>query len=47
VAARTIENLIYEVSQRGAAFAQQYILQIGLKKFGRKGKEAATAELDQ
>jgi hypothetical protein len=47
VAARTNENLINEVSQRGAAFAQQYILQKGLKKFGRKGKDAATVELNQ
>jgi hypothetical protein len=34
------------VSQKGAAFAQKYILQKGLKKFGEKGKEPS-AELDQ
>jgi hypothetical protein len=33
---------------RGAAhFAQQYILQKGLKKFGQKGSDAATKELKQ
>jgi hypothetical protein len=47
VAARTIENLNYEVSQKGAAFSQQYILKKGLKKFGDNGKKAATEELDQ
>jgi hypothetical protein len=34
--------------QTGAAhFAQQYILQKGLKKFGQKGSDAATKELKQ
>ena len=47
VAARTIESLNYEVSQKGAAFSQQYILKKGLKKFGDNGKKAATEELDQ
>jgi hypothetical protein len=39
VAARTIENFIHEVSQRGAAFAQQYILQKGLKNSEKRGKK--------
>jgi hypothetical protein len=47
VAARTIDSMNYEVSQKGAAFAQQYILQKGMKKFGERGKQAASDELDQ
>jgi hypothetical protein len=47
VAARTIENFIHEVSQKGAAFTQQYILHKGIKKLGDKGKKAASDELDQ
>ena len=47
VAARTIDSINHEVSQKGSSFAQQYILHKGLKKYGQKGVEAATAELDQ
>jgi hypothetical protein len=47
VAARKIESLIYEVSQKGATFSQQYILQKGLNKFGQRGKQAASDEMDQ
>jgi hypothetical protein len=47
VAAKTVESIEHAVSQRGAAFAQQYILQKGLKKFGEGGKQAASEELDQ
>jgi len=47
VAARTIESINYQVSQKGAGFSQQYILQKGLKKFGDKGRKAAVEELDQ
>jgi hypothetical protein len=47
VAARTIESLNHEVSQKGATFSQQYILKKGIKKFGKKGEKAAAEELDQ
>jgi hypothetical protein len=47
VAARTIENLIHEVTQKGAAFIQQYILQKGVKKFGARGRKAASDEFDK
>jgi hypothetical protein len=47
IAAKTIETITHAVSQRGAGFAQQYIIQKGLKKFGTRGKQAATDELDQ
>ncbi len=32
---------------QGASFAQQHILQKGLKKYGDRGSAAATKELDQ
>jgi hypothetical protein len=32
---------------KGATFAQQYMVQRGLKKFGQKGADAATKEMDQ
>jgi hypothetical protein len=47
VAARTIENFIHEVFQKGVAFTQQYILHKGIKKFGDKGIKAAPDELYQ
>jgi hypothetical protein len=47
VAARTIGLFNCEVSQKGALFSQQYILQKGLKKFGEEGRHAATEEHDQ
>ena len=33
--------------QKGECFGQQYIVQKGLKKFGKKGKNAITKELQQ
>jgi hypothetical protein len=35
------------VNQHGASFAQQYILQKGLKVFGQKGHDASKKEIDQ
>ena len=31
----------------GASFGQQYILQTGLKVFGKEGRDAASKEIDQ
>jgi hypothetical protein len=47
VAARAINAITHAASQRGSGFAQQYILQKGLKKHGKKGKQAAIEEIDQ
>jgi hypothetical protein len=46
-AAKTIDRINHAVSVKGAGFAQQYIYQKGIKKFGNKGKQAAHDELDQ
>jgi hypothetical protein len=35
------------VNKHGASFAQQYMLQKGLKVFGNKGHEASMKEIDQ
>ena len=45
--ARIIGDLNEQISSKGYAFAQQYILHKGLKKFGQKGREAAGSEMDQ
>ena len=49
--AQVIAQLMTEINMRasaeGASFAQQYLLQKGLKKFGEKGMAASRKELDQ
>jgi hypothetical protein len=35
------------VNKHGASFAQKYILQKGLKVFGKKGHKASMKEIDQ
>jgi hypothetical protein len=45
--ARFIQDITRNVSEHGASFAQQYILQKGLKVFGNKGHEALKKEIDQ
>jgi hypothetical protein len=48
IAVNIMAQLILKVSERGyASFAQQYILQKGLKKFGQAGRKAVMKELDQ
>jgi Reverse transcriptase (RNA-dependent DNA polymerase) len=47
VICRLIGDLCHQVKTKGVSFAQQFILQQGLKKFGQKGQEAALKELDQ
>jgi hypothetical protein len=44
---RFIQDIIRNVNKHGASFAQQYILQKGLKVFGNKGHEASKKEIDQ
>jgi two-component sensor histidine kinase len=45
--ARFIQDITRNVIKHGASFAQQYILQKGLKVFGNKGREASRKEIDQ
>ena len=47
VAVRFIDEIRMKVNQQGASFAQQYQLQKGLKKFGKRGMEGARKEADQ
>jgi hypothetical protein len=47
VIARTMVEINAKASADGACYAQQYILQKGLKVFGEKGSQAAGKELDQ
>ena len=47
VIARLIQDITTKVMAHGASFAQQYILQKGLKVFGNKGHEASKKEIDQ
>jgi hypothetical protein len=44
---RFIQDITMNVNQHGASFAQQYILQKGLKVFGKQGHEASKKEIDQ
>jgi hypothetical protein len=44
---QVITNINSKATAKGASFAQQYLLQHGTKKFGDKGAQAATKELDQ
>ena len=45
--ARLINNLNNKVTREGTSFAQQYLLNKGLKVFGQKGREASKKEMDQ
>jgi hypothetical protein len=45
--ARFIQDITMNVKQHGASFAQQYILQKGLKVFGKQGHQASKKEIDQ
>ena len=45
--ARVINDINSRATIHGATFAQQYIVQRGLKKFGQRGADAATKEMDQ
>ena len=47
VIARTMVYINHMVREKGASFAQQYILQKGLKIFGKRGHDAAIKEMDQ
>ena len=47
VIARVMCDINAKTTAQGASFAQQYIFQKGLKKFGQRGKAAAGKELDQ
>jgi hypothetical protein len=44
--ARFIQDIM-NVNKHGASFAQQYMLQKGLKAFGNRGHEASMKEIDQ
>jgi hypothetical protein len=49
--AMLMARLIYDLNTRmvreGASFAQQYLLNKGLKIFGQKGRDASNKEMDQ
>jgi hypothetical protein len=45
--ARFIQDITRNANEHGASFAQQYILQKGLKVFGNKGHKASKEEIDQ
>jgi hypothetical protein len=45
--ARFIQDITMNVKQHGASFAQQYILQKGLKVFGKQGHQASKKEINQ
>ncbi len=45
--ARLIYDLNTRVIREGASFAQQYLLNKGLKIFGQKGRDASKKEMDQ
>jgi hypothetical protein len=45
--ARFIQDITLNVNKNRASFAQQYMLQKGLKVFGNKGHEASMKESDQ
>jgi hypothetical protein len=42
-----VSNINSKATINGASCAQQYIVQRGLKKFGQRGADAATKEMDQ
>jgi hypothetical protein len=45
--ARFIQDITMNVNKHGTSFAQQYMLQKGLKVFGKKGHKASMKEIDQ
>jgi hypothetical protein len=45
--ARFIQDITMNVNKHGASFAQQYMLQKGLKVFGNKRHKASMKEIDQ
>jgi hypothetical protein len=45
--ARFIQDITMNVNKHRASFAQQYMLQKGLKVFGNKGHKALMKEIDQ
>jgi hypothetical protein len=45
--ARFIQDITMNVNEHKASFAQQYMLQKGLKVFGNKGHGALMKEIDQ
>ena len=47
IAAKFITKANEKVMIQGASFAQQYSLQKGMQKFGKKGANVVTKELDQ
>ena len=47
VFARFIIEINSKATVKGTSYAQQYILQKGLKVFGDRGTKAATQEVDQ
>jgi hypothetical protein len=47
ILARFIQDITMNVNEHGASFAQQYMLQKGLKVFGNKGHKALIKEINQ
>jgi hypothetical protein len=45
--AQFIQDITMNVNEHGVSFAQQYILQKGLKVFGKRGHDASMKEIDQ
>ena len=45
--ARLINDINSRVDREGVSFAQQYLLNKGLKVFGQKGRDASKKEMDQ
>jgi hypothetical protein len=45
--ARFIQDITMNVNEHRASFAQQYMLQKGLKVFGKKGQNASMKEINQ
>jgi hypothetical protein len=45
--ARLIDDLNIKIIEKGASFAQQYLLNKGIKVFGQRGRDASRKEIDQ
>jgi hypothetical protein len=45
--ARLINDLNIKIIKKGASFAQQYLLNKGIKVFGQRGRDASMKEMDQ
>ena len=45
--ARLIDDLQHKVIEKGASFAQQYLLNKGIKVYGQRGLDASRKEIDQ